>query len=643
MPVITKNRPTYRPAKDEELNWEEFKGGLNTLLRETELEENELAVADNLMLIGKGVPTKRWGSQLYFMSAPTGSVRALAGYYQVDGTNSLLAVTNHGLLTKKSNASYAIITGASWASGSVVNMAQLDDNMYIVSNNRELIKLDNGTISSFPTIAIPTGVFATQISGASGPNTYSYRVSAISSVGETLASTAYQVANQPQDLVKGTVKVDWSAVSTASGVLTGYNIYGRNIGDERFLGTVGKNSLIWYDDGTSIPQEFTYPPTADSTGGPKAKYIKRFQDRLVFAGLDGEPTKVLFSGRVGNQEKFDVSYGGNYIEIEPDSGDSITGLEVVEGKIIVFKERSIWQVSLSQEQIGNYWVTIPSATLITASHGCIAPGSIQPVENDIFFLSRDGVYALGYEPNILSVLRTNEISAKIRPELENITTAQKQNAVAFYFDYKYGVAFPGANKTFVYDRERLAWMGPWTLDANVFEVYYDSSNNKKLLYGEDDSPNVIEYASSYKTDQGGVISTSLRTKKEDFGDWTVFKNIRNIFTLFRNIEGTTTVTVRIQTRAGELRSVKSFSITSTSVSNSGWGSSQWGDTQWADSEESGGATDTNEVYRWARINKTARNIQFIVSTTGTSNYELLSIRANAKPIGLGFLPSSERV
>lgn len=643
MPNITHNKPPYRPPKSLEMDWDTFRKGLNTLLRPQEIEDQELVEADNLMLIGKGVPTKRWGTALYFQSAATGSVRALKGFYQKDGTNQLLAITDEGFLKIRSSASWASVNGASWASGSVINMAQIDNKMYVVSNNRELTRYSNPTLIGFATIAQPAGLFATQISGASGTNTYSYRVSAISNLGETLAAQPYQLASQPQDLVKGTVLFLWSPVSTASGVLTAYNIYGRNPGDERFLGTVGAGTNRFYDDGASIPQEFTFPPTADSTGGPKAKFIKRFQDRLIFAGIDGEPAKILISGRVPHHEKFDLSYGGNFIRIEPDAGDDITGIEVFQDKIIVFKERSIWQVTLSQEQVGNYYVTLPEATLVTASHGCIAPGSISPVENDIFFLSRDGVYALGYEPNILNVIRTNEISAKIRPDLETLTIAQRKNAIAFYDDFKYGVAFPGTDKTYIYDRERLAWMGPWSKDAQVFEKYYDSSSAKHLLMGGDESPNVLEYSEAFTTDSGESIITSLQSKKYDYGDWAIFKSIKQCFFLFRNIVDSVNVSIRIQDRLGNINTVKSFTINAVSVTNAGWGADQWGNSQWADSEEAGGASEINEVYRHTTLNKIGRTIQILITTSGNSNYELLAVRSTAKQIGYGFLPSDERV
>ena len=644
MAQLRTKMPPYRPSRDVELSWNSWRRGLNTLLKETEVAKDELVQADNLMLIGKGVPTKRWGTALYYLSAATGSVRGVKGYYLSDGTKQLLTITDQGVLTKKSGTSYAIISGVSWASGYNVSMEQLNDDIYIVNGQRELVRYSTPTLSGFPTIAVPTNTFATGISGVSGTNSYSYRVSALNAVGETLASQYYQLFNQPQDLTMGSVKVSWTGVSTASGVLTGYNIYGRNLGDERFVGSVGPSSTTWIDDGSSDPSSFTFPPTADSTGGVVAKYMKRFEDRLIFAGLNNQPSKVVFTGRVPNHEKTDWSYGGGYISIEPDAGDDITGLEVYENKVIVFKERSIWQITFTFQSVGNYSITVPNVQLLTKSHGCISNRSIQPVENDILFLSRKGVYALGYEPNVTSpTLRTSEISAKVRPFFESLTPTQQMSATAFYSDFKYGLSFPGTDKTIVYDRERLAWMGPWTVDSVAFENYYDESDNEVLLYGDNVNSNIVEFNKNLNNDQGSVIPTYLRTRKDDFGDWTLFKNLKDLFTLFRNVTGTVDVELRLQSRDGQVNTAKSFNIQQT-TSNAGWGSFMWGEALWGSSPETGSAIDVNEIYRWMSLNKPTRNIQLIISTANyNDNYELLAIRASARPLGKGFLPASEKV
>src|SRR4051812_27816032 len=92
----------YKPTKDVEFSWDTFRKGLNTLLRENEIDKEELVQADNIVLKGKGIPTKRWGTQLFFQAGNmTGSVQGLKGFYKSDGTNELLALTDDGYLTKK--------------------------------------------------------------------------------------------------------------------------------------------------------------------------------------------------------------------------------------------------------------------------------------------------------------------------------------------------------------------------------------------------------------------------------------------------------------------------------------------------------------------------------------------------------------
>ncbi len=642
MPLFD-TRSSYRPPKEINTNWDNFRKGLNTLLKETEIGPDELSQADNIVLVGKGVPTKRAGFTKYFLSNSTGAVRGFSGFYKSDGTNELVALTDIGTLTKKSGASYTILTGVSWASGYDASMTQLNDTLYIVNGQRELTKYSSPTLVGFATIGIPTGTFATQISGASGTNSYSYRVSAISSVGETLASSAYVITLRPQDISLSPNNVLWTPVSTAS-ILRGYNIYGRTPGDERFLGSTDASSTTFLDDGTAFPQEFTYPPLADSTGGVKAKYIARFQDRLIYAGISGEPSKVIISGRAPFHERNDIASGGNYVRIEPDAGDDITGLSVFGDKIVVFKERSIWNIVLSQIQVGSFTVTQPNPTLVTMSKGCIAPRSIVNVENDVFFMSRNGVYVLGYEPNIaLDVLRTNELSAKIRPFFTNLTTAQKKAAVATYTDFKYQLSFPGSDKTMVYDRERTSWVGPWSFDTRAYGKYYDSSGDEHVLLGQEDGPYIYETSTAYGDDDGTTIATNLRTRREDYGDWTVFKTIKDIYTNWRNVTGTISVDVRLEDREGNTVAAQSFSI-QTSAGNSGWGADMFGNTQWGDSESDGGASDLADLVRWLVLNKTGRNMQLIIKTTNRNdNYELLQIRTVAGPIGRGFKGEGWRV
>lgn len=636
MPVISLRAPEYRPGKDIELRWDNFRGGLNSLLRENEIGKDELARAYNLMLIGKGVPTKRWGTQTYFnfTSAATGSIRGLFSYYPQSGDPQLLAISDKGYLVKRDGASFASINGASWASGYNVEMEQLDNKVYIVSANDELKRYSNPTLVGFATIATPSSVAVTQLSGPSlGAEFYTYRVSALSDIGETVASSAVTIANQPQNISQGLIKVSWGNVTGNRG----YVIYGRTPGDERFIGSVNKDVVEFRDNGSSIPDELTFPPITDTTGGFKAKYVLRWQDRMVYAGFPGEPSKVIITGRVPFHERFSLPYG-NFIRIEPDAGDDVTGLALFGNRLVVFKKRSIWQVTLRELEVGNYVIYDPVAQLITKSHGCVSHRTIVPVENDIFFLSEKGVYALGYEPNIaIDTLRTNEISVKIRPFFEGLTASEKMNACAGYTKNLYIIAISGKDQIVAFDRERLAWMGPWSKDARVFETFFDASGTEVFLSGEDNRPVILDWNEDYQNDENTKIKTILHTRKEDFGDWSRFEYINDAFFNFKNTVGNVNVNVLIEDRAGDVTS-KGFTI-STEVQDgqSGWGTDLFGNTLFGDSEEDATVVDTADFVKWARINRTGRSMQVEITTgdESQSDYELLGIRADVRPRGRG--------
>ncbi|MCH7733261.1 MAG: hypothetical protein IIB44_12270 [Candidatus Marinimicrobia bacterium] len=173
------------------------------------------------------------------------------------------------------------------------------------------------------------------------------------------------------------------------------------------------------------------------------------------------------------------------------------------------------------------------------------------MENDILFLSRNGVYVLGNEPNIIGdILRTNELTAKIRPTIDTINDKHIDKAMAIYWKFKYIISYPSSGqskntKMIVYDRERLSWAGPWNIGGQGFELYYDTDNNEVLLYGDTDDEFVTELSESFRDDKAAAIPTFLRTKKEDFKDWSLFKTIQDIFFNFRNVLGSSASVVPI--------------------------------------------------------------------------------------------------
>ena len=647
MPTFDTKPKKFKPGKDIVEEWTNFRKGLNLLLRTTELDNDEAAVLDNLQLTGSGVPTGRPGTTTYFTANATGSIRGLGEYKSNDGTtNDLLALTDQGYVVKRNGSSSTTIVGQSYPSGSVIRTTQLGGKTYIASKDVAFTEYDGTDLSVYATISSPTGLSATNFSGATGPNSESYRVTAVGpNGGTTLGSDNYVISELPNDLTQTQVHLFWSAPSAAT--LSGYEIYRGFPGNEKWLAAVPTTETKYIDNGseTAVSQ---LPPLVNTTGGIKSPIIVRYKDRLLAVSAD-EPSLMLISAKYPDHTKFDILSGGGSVYIEPDSGDNIKGVAVqpIADKIVVYKERSSHLVSIEQQQIGNFFLLDPQYSAISNSVGCSSQDTIQTVENDTFYFGRDGLYVTGYEPNFLNIIRTNEVSARIRPYLELLGQDDYDTACAMYVDNKYILSFPIRKEMIVYDRERGSFTGPWKLPYGISHMmkYYDSDGTEKWVLGSRDDNTVYTFESGINTDDGTAITKTLRTGKVAFKDWTLLSIIRFFYILFKDVSGTVTVNIIIEDRDGDTSTVKSFTISGSEVSGSaGYGTDQYGTAKYGTTKSTSYSAISGEIRRWGSLFKQAALMQVeVTSTSAGSNFELLKIKATAKKQTQGSLSSSQRV
>ena len=655
MPQSLGNPPPFKPTKDLQVLTDSFNGGWNKFSRPTELKDNELAQADNIMLTGKGIPTQRWGSQ-YYNLVGSGRIRLLAGYYKADGTNELLSISDSGYLVKKTNASYTMLLGASFASGLSYQSAELGNNMYISAATLPFVKYDGSSLVPYLALNTPSLASLAVLSAASGMNTYSWRITALSVTGETLGSPARNLASLSTNLSLDSAHLFWNAVSAASGMLKGYNIYRGTLGNERYIATVDPG-VTEYIDTNTIPSTTISAPFSDTTAGIRAKYILKFDDRLILAGVAEEPSKVYISARYPYHDRFTAIDGGGWAQVSPDDGDEITGLGTAGNQgmttssnsgfppssVLIFKKNSVHRMAIGFTTFGNYVIVDPQVQLLTASNGCSSGDTIVPVENDTFYFGRRGMFAVGQEPTFLNQIRTNELSSRIRPYIEGLSADDYNEASAGYLNNKYFLSFPSRKETIIYDRERLAFMGPWKTPWGITKwlEYVDSDGIARYMAGTDTGVN-YEFASSYVSDNGTAISKILRTKKFDFGAWSIFKILMKFYVLFRNVRGQVTVNLMIETRAGATTVTKTFTLTTTEGS-SGWGNDQYGTIQWGDTDATIVLTG-EELARFGNIYKQCRVVQIeVTADAANSTFEFLGLRLTAQGLGDDSLPSSSRV
>lgn len=651
--------PKFKDTKKIDIDLDSFAKGLNTLVASTKIRDDELAVANNIILKGSGAPVRRWGTLFRGNAINTSSTPGDGSfaYYNSDGSAEHLVLTE-GFLKREnpSTGDYNLITGASFASGVRASAVMAFDSLYITNGIDPLVKYDGSILVPFTAILAPGSNWASLApSLASGPNVYSYRVSAVNAIGETLAATAATVATDinRDNWQTSTVNIDinygisinWTSVSGA----TGYNIYGVKSGDETYLGHVdGETNTEWTDYGVSTPSQFFTLPVGNSTGGQRGDYITEFKSSLLMTDSDN-PSRVVYSAGVDKIESFLISDGAGWIDISKNSDDGkIKGLAKYQNKGIVLKERSVWSLDFTTS-------AIPSLSNIVNGLGCISHWSIVNVENDLYFLGRKigggpAIYVLGNEPNYLNILRTNELSSRVRPELQELVPDNYEKANAVYFDGKYMLFYTsggsGANNAaIVYDRERLGFYTWSEIRAGMATVYYDEDNAEHLLWNDTSYPYVTEMSESYTNDNGTAISWQYRTKTFDLGDPFLYKKFHWINSKFDQVSGT--INMKVITDVDQTIYSKRVAIDGGITLNTAFRNLQFRQGRFRQTEDQNSVSPVSTAVKRIPLRREgpsaiARGVALDISgDEGSSKAALLNVAIEAMPSSKNYYPRSE--
>lgn len=318
-----------------------------------------------------------------------------------------------------------------------------------------------------------------------------------------------------------------------------------------------------YYDGTTV----TRPGTM-----PKAKFAVYYQSKHIASGVTGQPNRLYISN-LTDATDFTVTTGGtqpqpdstndaenglpnvpgatvfagtpslteaNVIDIRKNDGDKITGLGIFQDVVIIFKERSIYQLTFDSS--GN-----PTVTPITYATGCVSHKSIRSVENDLYFLSREGVRVLGNEPQYFTAIRTTVLSIRIQPTIDDINQTYYSRANSAYFDNKYILGIPtgssAIDRTVAYDRRFQAFTLWKNFNTQDMVRYIDSTNTEFLYFLDDAGTQVYQRAPGTYSDNGAAIEAWVVSKAQDFGNPDLTKFWIDIRVIFRRLSGQVTFTV----------------------------------------------------------------------------------------------------
>lgn len=525
--------------------------GLNNLISDTLINDQESSDLENIQFVESGAPSKSDG----YTSVGTGltnNPRGL-GYYVDTSSNKYLLTVDGTDLKYLNTGVWTTISGASFSSSAQINFTQCEGFMFIWDGTVGGAYLSGTTLTRPGTM--PSAKFSIYYNG--------YHIAA----GVTGQENRIYIASQ----------------TTASGKITTSRAY-------EFTRDAAQSSL---NNSTEVP------------------------------GAN------VFSGTTNT---------ANYVDISKNDGDRITGFTKFSDALIIFKEKSIYQLTFDS-------TGLPIVSSVTKSYGTVSHRSVDSVDNDVFFLSRNGIYVLGNEPNYFNVIRTNELTARILPYIDLINQTAYSKATAIFNRYLYYLGIPTGTNTYndtviTYDKRFLAFSIQSYYTPEAFCLFTDSNNNEVLYFTDAQSAKVYKFTPGVYSANGTAIDARWASKNYDLGDFGEYKRFIDITILFRQFSGV--INIEIITDSGTI--TKSASL--SNITNTGIGSYMWGESPFGGNTES---TDTtvsavNNIPYRLRIGVKARSIKVRISNARLNeNFTVLGYSITYRKQGHFGWPSSLKI
>lgn len=449
-------------------------------------------------------------------------------------------------------------------------------------------------------------------------------------------STRYLLANSGTSVYKidpiaGTATALTAAVATAAVWTAGQR-----------MDMCQAGGYVFFQNGIDELRKFSGTTVTNQTNGVIGKWLIFYKASLWTSGNTGagNEARLYRSGTDSNLGDFTNSTANPFatsVYVSKDDGQKVSGFFKHQDFLYPTKNRSLWRAS--QDTSTAATITLE---LVDPARGCDSHFSIDTVENDNFMYNENGVYATGYEPNILDQIRTNILSLRIDSKIKSIQKSNLDDVVGIYHDNHYYLSYTsgGTNTNdtiMVYDRQRLGWW-EWGLGANCFTEFKDSTGETKLYFGSSEADGKIYYFDpTLKGDNGLAFATNWKSPKYSFKDVSQSKIFLNVLLYFAKTAGTITYTVYVD---GETVATDTVNVGNTGTA--GMGNSPigvlpigvpGGSLEIADS----GGGDFIQI----PVNAEGRNIQVqIEDNTNNKSYELNSLIFQFKKINTMYQPAA---
>lgn len=296
----------------------------------------------------------------------------------------------------------------------------------------------------------------------------------------------------------------WSAYSM-NGLFYATNRVG---GAFEVNGTTG--SAISIGAGSSVAGD---PPGSQPSSGvhPAARYAAVLKDRVFVANM--KESSLNFYSRIRWSEFSDPESWAynNFIDVEADDFDEITGLEVVHDRLVIFKKNSLYML------IGHTIDDMELVAVASGNLGCPYPKTICRGDNVIYFVGNDGVKSFDGQT-------VNHLSLKIDGFSGTPVSAAYANR-----KYYLTVDDSGTRRVYVYDADIQAWT-KWS-GVPAARLIADSRVNEsqvRVYASRSDAAQMMRLESG-TDDDGTDIDAYFTTGWNDLNSPEVRKRVRKCY------------------------------------------------------------------------------------------------------------------
>ena len=312
------------------------------------------------------------------------------------------------------------------------------------------------------------------------------------------------------------------------------------------------------------------------SGLTKSKYIKVFENYMFLANVTvsgtTRPTRVHFSG-LRDATSWD---GADWIEVGLEDGQDITGLAVLSDRLVIFKERSIYNMYFTSDAA--YPFILKKAN---SSVGCTSFSSIQEVNNGLVFHSFDGFY-------FYDGLNSSKISDKITTTLDTYNSTNFTSMRSLKQDIKNKVWWTFTDggqttndKVVIWDWFNNAWSIYSGLAPSAMATFYVNGVGERPYFSD---YNGFVYRGDFgpidfPLNTSNAIDSYYYTNWRNYGDIVNSKGVPHTFLYYKDNSAVLTFSY-----AYDLDNGDTYSKTlNTNESGTKWDNFKWDQAKWSKS------------------------------------------------------------